>query len=897
VTVTPRRGERAYGLLLRFYPRAFREEYGLDLLEEFRRLRDKRIRAQGRLGPGYWAFIVRDTASTAWKEHRRPMAGDRVKVNSGGDGMRGWMDDLGYATRRLMRSPGFSATALAILVLGIGVNTTAFSIVNALLLQPPPFRNPEAIVDILQDGDDGQPNSTSYPAFEDITRTEGVFQSVAAVVNSEGFLGDAGELTSVLVEYATSGYMDVLGLSPVRGRWFDSTEDLADGPVSAVITHKMWTERLRSDPDILGSTLRIGGSAVTVIGVGPREYNGGAGPAVSHMWLSIGALGPTGSRSAFSLGRREDHHFSVRARLLPSVTVEQARSSLTRLADQLAATYPTLNEGRRISVIPVGETRISPEVDGRLAPVAALLMAVVVLVLVLATLNLANLLLVRTTARAREIAVRIAMGAGRGRVIRVVMSEALVLAAVGGAGGLGAAVWTVRFLERARFELQFPLALDVRLDSTVLLFAIGVSLISGIVFGLVPALRVTSRDLSVSLRDESDVALGARRRFGLAGVLVAGQVSVSLLLLTVASVFVESLLRSRGADPGFDWENAAFAQVSLSPLGVGGAEAETLYKTLEERIEAIPEVVSATFAVQIPGAQFGSTTLLLGSGLGGVNKPTETPWNVVALDYFEVLGIPILEGRGFLPEDAGAPTAIVSEAMARAHWGRTDIVGEVFSSEADPDEPQEIIGVVADVTLRSLGEAPGPGLYWLYEGGAQSRGNLVFQASADPGSSLGPVREVIRQADPRILLLTSRTMSEHLGSTLANQRIAGTVLTGMGALALLLALLGVYGVVSFSVSQRRREVGIRQALGADGASVVRLFVRDVAGVVVVGALVGLVLAIPIGRFVGEQFAGGGGSPWMTGVVALALMATALVATVVPAVRAARSHPKDTLMRD
>ena len=380
--------------------------------------------------------------------------------------------------------------------------------------------------------------------------------------------------------------------------------------------------------------------------------------------------------------------------------------------------------------------------------------------------------------------------------------------------------------------------------------------------------------------------------------MVAGQVAVSLVLLTVASVFLESLVRARGADPGFDWERTAYARVSLAPLGVNGEEAAVLYRRLEERLEATPGVERATFSLQLPGALRGSTTLLLGSGLGGVDKPSETPWNYVAMDYFDVMGISLVEGRAFEPGDAdAAPLAIVSQAMALAYWGRTDVVGELIRREATPDDPQEIIGVVSDVIVRALGEAPTPTIYWPYTSGGAGRGNLVLQTTGDPDGVLGDVRRVIRDVDPRILLLESGTMEQHLGSTLSQQRLAGVVLSAMGLLALLLAVIGVYGVVSFAVSRRQREVGIRQALGADGSAVIGLFVRDVAGVVVAGAVLGLVIALPTGWLVGQLFTGGSGNPLMIGGVSLALLGTALVATVIPASRATRTDPTITLRQE
>ena len=894
------RDERLYAALLRAYPRRHREQYSDALMDMFRHRRDERLRSSERLGVGFWLFILRDLFASGWKERREPLESNGrggIRTDPGGDGMKGWVDDLAYASRRLWRSPGFSATALVILVLAIGVNSTAFSVVNALLFQAPPFADPDAIVDVLQDSDDGRPNSTSFPAFQDIARTPGVFASVGAVMTTGAFLEQDGQMASITVQYTTSHYLPVLGLSPSRGRWFDESEDEVDAAAAAVISHHMWQDRFGGDLDIIGTTLRIAGGSVTVVGVGPTEYNGGVGPATNDLWMSISAMKVTGARWQ-SLTRRQDHPFVVTARLLDGVSVDAAQIAMTRLAEDLAATYPELNTDRKITVLPLIGGGLSPDAYSTIAPAAALVMTLVGLVLLIATLNLTNLLLVRTAARAREIAVRLAMGAGRRRLIRVVVSEALVLAALGGVGGLAMAFWVTNALSRTRVDLGTPITLDIQLDPKVLAFTAAVSIVAGLLFGLVPALRVTSRDVTASLRDDARERIGARRRFGLTGGLVAGQVAVSLLLLAVASVFLESLVRARVADPGMAYGDAGYLQVSLLPLGVGFVETQSILGLLQERLEALPAIKRVTVAAQLPAAQRGSSTLLVGSGVTGIDKPTEVPWNVVPPNYFDVLEIPIVHGRSFADADAGgAEVAIVSEAMALAYWGRTDLVGEFLRSENAPNDPVEIVGVVGDVTVQALGEAPTPSFYRpLGQWGAGSP-FLVVRASGPVPSALGAAAEAVRAVDGRILILRSSTLENHFGDTLQRRRIAGVVLTGLGGLALVLAVLGVYGVVSFSVSHRKREVGIRIALGAGSESVVRLFIRDVAVVVVGGAIAGLAISLPASRFVGQQFTGGPGSPWLIAAIAAGLIATALVATLAPALRAARTDPTNTLRQE
>lgn len=809
--------------------------------------------------------------------------------------MMGWMDDLGYAARRLVRSPGFALTALTILVLGIGVNATAFSVVNSLLLQPPPFEEPEGLVLVLQDDDGGEPSSTSYPAYEDMTEYD-IFELVSAFYTDQGFLGEVGEpLVPILLEYATASYMDVIGLSPARGAWFDPSHDDPNGDPVAVLTYRMWSERLGGDPDVLGSTLRVNGGLVTVVGVGPPEFNGGRGPAAVDMWLSVSAMGATGGRVR-SLERRQDHPMTVRARLADGATVDQASTAMNGLADDLARTYPEINEGRGISVLPVLGIRVSPEVDAQLVPAAAFAMAVVILVLVIGTLNLANLLLVRSTARAREIAVRRALGAGRARVVRVVLAEALLLSVLGGVGGFAMAYGASQILRNSRLDFTVPILVDLRMDSSVVLFTAVMAIATGLIFGLLPALRATRRDVNATLRDEATTALGSRRRFGLTGILVTGQVAVSVLLLALAGVFVDSYARAQGADPGLNYENTAYVQVNISTTGLQGEAAVNLVDQLRDRLQALPMVDGVTASLMLPAAQFGTTTLLLGAEVSGADRPTEIPWNYVNPDYFEIMGVELVDGRLFTTDDVDVDVAVVSEAFAMTYFGRPDIAGRTYRSEGEPDQPRQIIGVVRDATVRAMGEAPTPSIYWPLDF-AFARTNLIFAFSGDPSLALGGAQEAVRSTDSRIMILGASSMQEHLGDTLTQQWLVGVLLSALGGLALVLAMLGVYGVVSFAVSRRRHEVGIRIALGAARDSVIRLFVRDVAAVVLIGAVLGTALAIPASRVSAQLFTGTGGNLLMSGAAALILLLTSIGATVIPAMRATRTDPTNALRQE
>ncbi|MGI9627026.1 MAG: ABC transporter permease, partial [Longimicrobiales bacterium] len=685
--------ERVYKLLIRAYPRAFRGEYEDQLLEMFRYRR-----AQGEAAGGFlwrirfWRAIGQDLIKSAVLD-RRPRTEDRKR---GGGEMGIVWQDFRQAGRRLLKTPGFTAAAILILCAGIGVNVAAFGVVNALLFQPPPFEEPHRLAELLQDSDGGGPNSTSYPAFQDIRDHEALFSSVAARAGSDGTLMLDDALVPIAIEYATATYLEVLGLAPGRGRWFEQEEDFLEGPPVAVVSHRMWSSRLAMDPEILGRQLRIDGTNVTVVGVGPEQYSGGVGPAVGDLWLSISAMDDVGG-PAQSLERREDHPFRVIARLMPGVQFPDVVAGMDRLSSRLAQEFPEINRNRRIHVLPV--TAVGAEQQGRFVPGALLLMGVVGLVLLVATINLTNLLLVRSAARRKEIAVRLALGGSRSRLIRVLLSESIVLTAVGGALGFLLADLGLKYLRGVQLNFGVPLTLDVRMDMRVFAFALLVSGVTVLLAGLLPALRSTRTSTVARLNDKIGGSL--RRKHGVTGVLVATQMAASLLLLFTAGLFTQSLLKARVADPGFNTEGLALVRTDLRQLELSEDGLRTAYADLEERIEALPGVVEVTTAFQAPVAQQRTTTLLVNDDVDGGLRPVEVPWDLVGNDYFATLGVPLLHGRVFGERDGPSePTMIVvNEAMARAFWGRTDVVGEMIARESEPESPREVIGVVGNVKV------------------------------------------------------------------------------------------------------------------------------------------------------------------------------------------------------
>ena len=891
--------ERIYGLLLRVFPRAFREDFEQPLMELYRyRREDARRRAGPFWAVRFWAFISTDLLRSAWVERR---GGGEASIASGvvsnetkgGGGMDGWGQDLRYSVRRLLRSPGFSLAALTILSLGIGVNSTAFSIVNAILFQTPPFEEPERLVEILQDSDGGGPNSTSYPAFLDIREHEDLFDGVAARAGGNATLDLDGSLYPLNLEYATSEYLPLLGLRPSRGRWFNETEDRLGGAPVAVLSYRMWQNRFGMEPDILGRTLRVNGGAITVVGVGPEQFNGG--PTAGDLWLSIAAMSTAGG-PARSLTRRQDHPFRVAARLAPGVDRETVARAMDRLAIRLAEAYPDINRNRGLHVLPM--TAIGAEARGSVMPAAALIMTIVILVLLVASFNLANLFLVRGMSRSREIGVRLALGGTRGRLIRILFGETVLLSLVGGAIGLALTAGLLEFLSRTPINLARPITLDVSIDSTVVLFTLAVSLGTSLLAGLVPAFRATAPVLTSSLRDQSSPVL--RRRFGLVGLLVSAQIAVSLVLLVVSGLFIEALLRADDADPGFNPENLAMVRLNLGSLEMSPDEVAVTYAMMEERFRAVQGVRDVTFSFWAPVGQRGTTTLLVGDLIDGRRQPQEIPWNVVDVGFFQMLGVPLLHGRVFDERDGPDDPfrAVVTEAFATGLFGRVDIVGESYRSESSPDEPVEIIGVVGNVKVRSLDEEPRAAVFWSLTQSLTSSVYALVRTGGGVAAALGPLREAIQAVDARIPILGLSTMEAHLGETLTQQRLISSILLMVGAFALGLAMLGIYAVVSFGVTRRVTEVGIRMALGAESGSVLWLFLRESAGVIVLGTVVGGLLAWPLAGLIGSVFTGAAGVPVRVVVVCVATLALAAFgATILPARRASMLGPMRALRQE
>lgn len=899
--------ERIYRVLLYLYPREFRGEYGAAMAEHFRRQLAK-ARARRRLAatPRFWIFIFFDALTTAMLERLTPRrASGAPKIGYHRENEAGLMDsfmrDLSYSLRRLLAAPVFSILTIAILAFGIGANTAIFSVVNAFLLRPQPFANPERLVDIYQDSDDGRPASTSFPAYRDIATHSGLFSGVAASYTNVVRLKthDANAVRS-LVEYASSSYLPVLGVAPTMGRWFRTSEDKPGEGAAAVVSHRTWRSKFGSDPDILGKTVRLNGGLVQIVGIGPAGFNGLAPGVAVDFWLSLATLATTGRRGAINtLDRREDHWFMVKARLAPGVQAEDAQRGMTRLAESLAHDFPKLNEGRGMTVFPSGQVRLHPMVDGFLFPTAASLMTVVALVLLVACSNLATLLLVRGSARGKEIAIRLAMGATRKRLVGQLLMESIVLALAGGIAGVFLARSFLAFVLALRLPLPVPMAVDLSLDYRVVGFALALSLLTAIAFGLAPALRACRADPVVRLRDETSASLFRGRRFNFRNLMVIVQVSTSVVLLVLAGLFVTSLSKAQRVDVGFAVEDIAVLMTDPTQVGYGSEESKAFVRRFVQRLDSRPDVVAVALSNPLPLTQArGSSTLVLEGYAPAVGtNAVEVERQTVGVNYFETLGIPLRHGRVFVgaDRDGARPVALINEAMATTYWGTADAVGRRFRSQGAVDSWIEVVGVVANSTVRELDELPTPLFYRPWEQNGSGRTFVVTRARTSPEAMVATLRDELRQEDSALPVLELKTMKEHLGAALFFPRMGASALGAFAALALFLTGLGVYTIVAFSLAQRTLELGIRMALGGQTSVLVRMVINEVVGTIFVGLALGLVVALVATRPLGSLLHGVAPTDPLTYILVTAvLVLAALAATYLPARRIASMDPVTAL---
>ncbi len=800
-----------------------------------------------------------------------------------------------FAGRSLAKRPAFTAIAVLSIALGVGFNTAIVSAANALLLRPVAgVRDPDRVVEVGRTQHGEGFDTFGYPefvAFRDDART---LDAVGAWTSRPLSFGgrDGGERVSGMA--VSPGYFRALGAVAALGRLFGSEEGARSAPAVAVVSHAFWRDRLGGDADVVGSTIEVNRQRVTVVGVAEPGFGGHLPMLGTDIWLPI-------TRSDVANPNFEDGLFDGRgaswlmilARLAPGATVSQADGEVRAMMASLEAAYPESNTDRGGRVIPLG-----PIPGGGRSMVRAflgVLLALVALILLTAAANVAGMLLASAASREKEIAVRMALGAGRLRVAGQLVAESLLLFLGGGVGGFALAWWGTSLFTRLPLPSPQPILLDLSPDAAVLGFALGVALATGLVFGLLPALQSTRPDLVPALRTGGGAGL---RRSGLRRAFAAAQVGVSLVLLASAGLFLRSLQHAGRVDAHFSAGGVEVASLDLALDGYDDEAGPVFQRELLRQLRSAPGVDAAALAIDLPMDLSANGTPVWPEGWRDPNgRGLSADFNVVSPGYFEALRIPVLRGRAFSEADRdGAPlTVMINAAMARAVWGDQDPVGKRLRFGGPDSELRTVVGVVPDVKNQTLGETVEPMTYLPLGQYYRSSGYVLVRG---PGIGARELRGAVLAADPKLSLGQVQPLEELAGVGLLPQRVAAVLSTALGALALFLAVLGVYGVVSFAVARRRREMGIRTAVGATAGELVRLVVRGGLRAAAPGLGLGLLAALAVGRLArGFLFGISPLDPVTFGAVAAVLLLAVVAASWIPARRAAALDPVEALRSD
>ncbi len=805
--------------------------------------------------------------------------------------------DLGYAVRQLRANPGFTAVAVLSLALGIGVNSTIFTVINGFLLKPLPVKDIHEVIEVYSTNANTQFNLSSYPDYIDMRDEVQAFQGLAANMTMLYSWNRQTHSETLFGELVSGNYFQVLGVEPAYGRWFLPEENQTPGthPV-AVLGHGFWQRNFGGDPSVVGDTIKLNGTHFTVVGIAPAAFTSTIPILKPDLWTPLMTEPIV---NIFSDGRslieeRGSRSLRMYGRLADGATMDQARAQLETVATRLAAEYPGSNENRSANVKPLNEVRIHPDLDGAVTPVAGLLMGLVGMVLLVACANVANMLLARASARGREIGVRLALGASRWRLVRQLLTESILLSLLGGAGALVLTYWISRLLVSYQPPLPVLIVFDVSPDARVLGFTVGASLLTGIVFGLAPALRSSKPDLVATLKEDAPSGRSGGR-FSLRGALVVAQVAVSLVLLVTAGLFARSLGNAQSIELGFDETNIAFVSTSLSAAHYSREEGRQFLRQTTERIDALPGVVAATYTARLPMNMTNATEDFF---IEGYEPDTDdpsvaVPYNTVGPRYFEILGIPLLGGREIAAtDDSRAPlVAIVNESFVDTYWPGQNAIGKRVKFDSESDPWIEVVGVSADYKMSTIGELPRPMVHTSFMQQMAFFDTIMVRTEGNPGPMVARMREEITALDPDISFFDARTMDENLAVVLFPVRMGAALLAVFGFLALGLAAVGVYGVIAYSVSRRTHEIGIRIALGAHANDVLRMVVGQGMKVVLVGVVLGLLGAMALSTALGSLlYDVSAVDPVAFLGTAAILVVVALIANYIPARRGARVDP-------
>ncbi len=828
--------------------------------------------------------------------------------------MEALLRDLQHSTRSLFRKPGFVIVAALTLALGIGANTAVFTVINAVLFRPLPIPKEDRLLVVrefnTEKADDGR--GVSYPNFNDWRANCPSFESMSIVGDTNGTWQNGGEPVRVRGAIVSTEFFKTLGVSPKLGRAFEPSEEAFTGGferkegssapeiiLPVMLTDSGWRKLTGGDPAVVGKTFLLDGSKVQIVGVTPPNLFPVKDEPI-EFWTTVAANGSSAQEGSANASRGYRPYAGVIARLRPGVSPEQGLSEVQRIQAGLTERYPKANAKMGVTAQPLRELLV-----GDASKMLWLTLGIVFAVLLIACVNVANLLLARAASKQREIAVRSALGASRFQIVRQLITESLILAGIGGVAGFGLSFLFISGILEL-LPASIPRLAALTPDWRVLLFTFASVTLAGLASGLFPALSLRRGNLADGIKEDSRSSVGGPAGSRLRGALVVSEIAIALMLLTGAGLLINSLIRLQNVNPGFATERILTVQMAISggqyyEDGMGPHRISAFLDSLTERVRALPGVTAVSYAQSVPltGVENNTQFDIIERPTAKENKPA-AQLRFIGTGYFATLNIPVRAGRDFNERDnASAPrVALVNEAFVRRHFSGENPIGKKLKMGWGGEEPKEIVGVVGDVRHRSLSDEARPEMYVPQAQFGNAGITLLVKSTVEPESLVAGVKREVRALDPNLPLTDIKTLADYRGEALAFPRFVTFVLTGFAMLALVLTAIGLYGVVSYGIAQRTREIGIRMALGATTADILNRFLAQGLKLAVIGVGAGLVGAVFLTRFLESQlFEVKATDPLTFALVALFLVLTSLVACWVPARRASSADPMDALRHE
>jgi predicted permease len=797
--------------------------------------------------------------------------------------------DLHYGIRVLLRNPGFTLVAILALALGIGSNTAIFSVVNAVLIRPLPYEDPDRLVMVWETNSENHSEraTVSPPNFFDWRSQNRVFENITGIRSVGLNLTGNGTQPEILFGAGVSSdFFSMLGIKPAVGRTFLAEEDRPNGNRVAILGNGLWQRRFGADPGIVGKELTLDGKSFTVVGVTPASFKPPEsifGSLGSEIWIPLSFVDD-------DLTERNNHFLFVLGRLQKGINIDQAKTAMNVIAEQLGQQYPDTNRGSGVNLVP-----LKKEIVGDVRAKLFMLLGAVGFVLLIACANVANMLLARAAGRQKEIGIRLALGAGRGRIIRQLLTESVLLAVVSGLISLLLALWCTDVLVALSPD-YIPRRSEIGIDANVLGFAMAVSILTGIIFGLAPALNASRPDISRSLKEGGLARVGLRGE-KLRNLLVVSEVALSLVLLIGAGLMINSLLRLQRVNPGFNPDKVLAMRVSLSPKYSEPAQQIEFFKQLVERIEALPGAKTVGAINDLPFSGNQSITVITVEGSQPVEQGKEPriEWRQISPNYFRTMEIPLIVGRDFTLQDnrSAAPVAIINQTMARKHWPDQNPVGRRFKfGGSNSTRPWvTIVGVAGDIKHLGLNESEGPALYISYLFSPRSGMYITVKSALEQADLLSAMQKEVWAIDRDQPVGRTATMNELLSRSVSEPRFYSLLLGIFAFVALAIAAVGIYGVMSYSVTQRTHEIGIRMALGAQPGDVLKLVLGKSLLLVLIGIGIGLTASAALTQALSSLLFGVTPTDpaTFTG-ISLLLSSIALLASYIPARRATKVDP-------